>query len=178
MLHSPTSYISSKLETRNSLKNGHGAFAREPIAVAEVLIVFGGEVITEHQLRGLSATQRHRLLLQVEEGLYLATSHEGPGDWINHSCDPNAGLSGQIAVVALRPIAVNEEVCYDYAMSDGSPYNDFLCECGSINCRRRLSGCDWKIPELQQRYAGFFSPYLQRRITALAMSHRAVGSSE
>jgi hypothetical protein len=51
-------------------------------------------------------------------------------------------------------------------MSDGSPYDEFACGCGSHDCRRRVSGDDWKRSELWQRYAGYFSPYLQRRIAA------------
>ena len=27
-----------------------------------------------------------------------------------------------------------------------------------------MTGDDWKLPELQTRYAGHFSPYIQRRI--------------
>jgi hypothetical protein len=52
-------------------------------------------------------------------------------------------------------------------MSDGSPYDEFDCECGAANCRGRISGNDWRRPELWERYAGHFSPYLQRRINHL-----------
>ncbi len=55
----------------------------------------------------------------------------------------------------------------DYAMCDGSPYDEFDCECGSPLCRGRVTGEDWRNPELWQRYAGHFSPYLARRIDAL-----------
>jgi hypothetical protein len=34
-------------------------------------------------------------------------------------------------------------------------------------CRGRTSAEDWRNRELQIRYAGYFSPYLQRRIEAL-----------
>jgi hypothetical protein len=66
--------------------------------------------------------------------------------------------------VAMRDIAVDEEICFDYAMSDSSDYDEFECGCGSPNCRKRISGSDWKKPELQKRYKGYFSPYLQQRI--------------
>ena len=69
-----------------------------------------------------------------------------------------------MALVAIRPIAKGEEICYDYAMSDGSRYDEFCCSCGSSECRGRVTGNDWSLPELQVKYAGYFSPYLQRRI--------------
>ena len=71
----------------------------------------------------------------------------------------------------MRDIAVGEEVCYDYAMSDGSHYDEFDCGCGSPNCRRQITGDDWRSPVLQSKYHGWFSPYLQRRIDQLKQQH-------
>ena len=67
----------------------------------------------------------------------------------------------------MRDIRPGEEICLDYAMCDGSNYDEFDCSCGSPDCRHRVTGEDWKRPELWKRYEGYFSPYLQRRITAL-----------
>ena len=52
-------------------------------------------------------------------------------------------------------------------MCDGSVYDEFDCYCGAHNCRGRVTGNDWKNPELWERYHGYFSPYLARRIEAL-----------
>lgn len=146
------------------MKGNYGLFCAGYISAGELLIVWGGEIIPYEGLAALSEVQRQHSV-QVEEALYLVTvKPPDAGDFINHSCDPSAGLSGQIAVVAMRDIYPGEEVCYDYAMSDGSPYDEFDCGCGSANCRRRVTGDDWRRPELQARYAGYFSPYLQRRI--------------
>jgi hypothetical protein len=123
--------------------------------------------VSAEELDELSEDIR-RHTVQVEERLYLA-SHgpdEGP-DFINHSCDPNTGLEGQIALVALQRILPGEEVTIDYAMCDGSPYDEFDCACGSPICRGRVTGDDWRNPVLRERYAGHFSPYLERRIKAL-----------
>lgn len=38
------------------------------------------------------------------------------------------------------------------------------CRCGSPLCRAKLSGEDWKLPELQQRYQGYFSLYIHNKI--------------
>ena len=108
--------------------------------------------------------EKHRLSIQIEEDLYLVTGSEGPADWVNHSCDPNAGLVGQIVLVALRDIRPGDEICFDYATTDGSPYDEFDCGCGSPRCRGHVTGDDWRLPALQARYAGHFSPYIQKRI--------------
>jgi len=39
----------------------------------------------------------------------------------------------------------------------------FECECGAPNCRKIVTGKDWQRPELQRRYAGYFSAYLARK---------------
>lgn len=164
------SYISAKLELRTCpQKGGYGLFAREPIVKDELLSGWAGELYTGEEL-AQESIERQTHSVQVEENLYLLSYPEDAldlGDYYNHSCDPNAGLDGQICLIAMRDIAVDEEVCFDYAMSDSSDYDEFECHCGSPNCRKRVTGNDWKIPELQQRYRGYFMPYLQHRIDRL-----------
>jgi hypothetical protein len=142
-------------------------FAREPIERGELLVVFAGSVLERDDLPALAPEQR-RLVLQVDENHYLLSEVEGWADWVNHCCEPNAGLRGQLSLVAMRDIEAGEEICYDYAMSDGSPYDGFECRCERSGCRRRVSGDDWMLEELWERYRGHFSPYLQARIDGLA----------
>ena len=73
-------------------------------------------------------------------------------------------------LVARRDIAPGEEICFDYAMSDTDPYDEFLCACGMEGCRGLITGADWKRPELQVRYRGWFSAYIDRKIAAEARS--------
>jgi hypothetical protein len=169
----PTGFMSPKLEGRLIPgKGGRGVFARAKVRAGETLVVWGGEVVDGPTLRAMS-NDKFRLALQVEEDLYLLSTNEGPADWINHACTPNAGLRGQVVLVALRDIRAGEEVTFDYATSDGSSYDEFECGCGSRACRGRVTGDDWRLPELQERYAGHFSPYLQRRIDAARAERKA-----
>jgi hypothetical protein len=169
MVVSPSfSYLSPKLEMRQCPeKGGYGVFARESIHSGELLTVWGGMVVTEEGLN-LIPEEKATHGIQVEEKVYLIPLGENdPADMFNHSCHPNAGLSGQITLVAMRDIERDGEVCFDYAMSDSSDYDEFECHCGTDHCRKMITGNDWKLPELQRRYKGFFSPYLQRRIDRL-----------
>jgi hypothetical protein len=160
-----THYVSLKLDTRiRPEKGGYGVFATQPILAGELVVVWGGDVMTSEQLDEL-ATSVRRHSIQIEDNLYLVPHQlPEPGDFINHSCDPNVGLSGQVGLISLRKISIGEEICYDYAMSDGSTYDEFICSCGTDYCRSKITGNDWALADLQIRYAGFFSPYLQRRI--------------
>jgi SET domain-containing protein len=161
-----TSFVSAKLEVRsNPAKGNFGLFAREAIASGELLVCWAGYVATTEEFDQLSDAEREHSV-QIEEDLYQVpySLGEDPGDYVNHSCDPNLGLSSSISLVALRDIQPNEEVCFDYAMTDSTPYDEFTCGCGTLLCRGVVTGSDWQLPALQGRYDGYFSPYLQRRI--------------
>lgn len=163
-----TAYLTDKCEVQNrDVTGGKAVYARDVIEPGELVAVWTGRIVSTEQLDELPEEIR-RHTVQVEEGLYLASlgPDEGP-DFINHSCEPNAGLDGQITIVALTRIQAGEEVTIDYAMCDGSPYDEFDCACGSALCRGRVTGDDWRNPALWERYAGHFSPYLERRIRAL-----------
>jgi hypothetical protein len=163
-----TAYLTDKCEVRNrDVTGGKAVYARDVIEPGELIAVWSGRVVAAQTLDELPEEIR-RHTVQIEEELYLASfSPDEPPDFINHSCEPNAGLDGQLAIVALDRIQPDDEVTIDYAMCDGSPYDEFECACGTSSCRGRVTGEDWRRPDLWERYDGHFSPYLERRIKAL-----------
>ena len=167
MDHSSFSYLNPKCEARDHVEGGCGVFARERILKDELVSSWGGRITHKDELDPTMSRFTQRVV-QIDEELYLLTAREKePNDCFNHSCDPNLGFFGQIALVAMRDIEVGEELTFDYAMSDGGPYDEFDCYCGSPNCRGKVTGNDWKLPELWEKYDGYFSPYLARRIKSL-----------
>lgn len=166
MLDQPTCYLSPKAAARLKSHREYGVYAIEAIHKDEAIAMWGGEIVRHEKFAALPERLR-RLSLQVEEELFIVALSEGPGDYVNHSCEPNGGMRGQIELVAMRDISVGEEITFDYAMSDGSDYDEFTCECGAPNCRGVVRGTDWRNPALWEKYAGYFSPYLQKRIDKL-----------
>ena len=161
-------FTSPKLEMRRCPeKGGYGVFTKQTINKGELLMVWGGEIVTAEQLADLPV-ERTTHGVEVDAGIYLLPISVGDtADYINHSCNPNAGLKGQISLVAMKDISPFEEVCFDYAMTDSSDYDEFECLCGTPNCRKRITGNDWKLPELHKRYKGYFSTYLQSLVDQL-----------
>ncbi|MFH1547204.1 MAG: SET domain-containing protein-lysine N-methyltransferase, partial [bacterium] len=82
--------------------------------------------------------------------------------YINHSCEPNCGIRGDIVFTAIRDIKEGDEITIDYAFIDNEDYS-FKCTCGSENCRKTVTGRDWKIKELQEKYGNYFATYLKRK---------------
>lgn len=163
------SYRSPKTEVRASPIHGKGLFAKQLIAAGEIVAVKGGHILTRQEWTALEE-QLGPAEIQIAEDLVIAPadrSHrEGAMLFTNHSCDPNIAVQGQIVFVAMRDIAPGEELTHDWATTDDEDY-DIECRCGSHNCRGRVTGKDWMNNELQEKYKGWFSWYIQRRIDEL-----------
>lgn len=159
-------WFSPKVEKRPSRIDGLGLFARVPIAAGELVVVKGGHVFSRAERDRLAETLGPAEI-QIDEDLFIgpvtaAERHDGMMH-LNHSCEPNVGIHGQIAFHAMRAIAPDEELAFDYATGDDDEW-EMECNCGSTLCRGRITGQDWRLPELQRRYRGWFSLYLERRI--------------
>ena len=161
-------YADPGLEVR-ALHGGEGAgvFATRRFEPGELILVWGGRIITGVQLEALPPDKRH-WMLQIDEDLFQLTdpAEISMADQVNHSCDPNSGIFGHIALVALHVILPGEEVCFDYATTDSTRYCEFECWCGAPECRGWVRADDWKRPDLRRRYGRHFSPYLLRRMDA------------
>lgn len=51
------------------------------------------------------------------------------------------------------------------ALADDDYDGSMPCQCGAPDCRGVISGHDWQRQDLQRKYRGYFSWYLQRRIS-------------
>jgi len=89
---------------------GAALFARAPIPKGEILVTWGGVIVTAQALAALPEFAQHRTV-QVEEDLYLTSGMiDDDADCVNHSCNPTGALSGQITLIAFRDIAPGEEI--------------------------------------------------------------------
>lgn len=167
------SWMDPRLEKRSSETEGSGIFATGDIKKDERVAIFGGKVMLIDEMYQIPP-ELMRYTMQIEERFILgpACDHAEDTDFFNHSCEPNCGFSGQVFLVAMRDIAAGEEITFDYAMTvSESVGSDMVfsmdCACGSPRCRRTITEQDWMLPELQERYRGYFSPYIQTKIGKL-----------
>jgi len=165
----PLSYLSPKTEVRESKIHGRGLFATVDIGKDEIVAVKGGHIVDRETLRDEITPRLGPVEIQIDDHLFIApvTNEEREGSMLysNHSCDANLGMRGEITFVAMCDIQAGEELTHDWATTDDDDYS-VECKCGSPNCRKILTGKDWQRPELQKRYAGYFSAYLARKIAA------------
>ncbi|WP_321504188.1 SET domain-containing protein [uncultured Methanoregula sp.] len=164
------SWLNPLLEKKCSGTEGCGIFAKADIRKGERLAIFGGKIMLIDEMYEIPAAMQ-RFTMQIEERFVLGPASAVPEDtdFFNHSCDPNCGFSGQVFLVAMRDINAGEEITFDYGMTvSESVGSDMVfkmdCRCGSPRCRKTITEDDWKIPELQNRYKGYFSQYIQEKI--------------
>lgn len=125
---------------------GLGLFTNAPISEGELVSVWGGCVYNEEEIRQLGNVSSHFRThpVEVAPGFYLASTNVFAVDdveRINHSCEPNVGIKGQIVLLARRPIASGEELTIDYeTLSPSQAGAEFHCTCGSATCRERIDG--------------------------------------
>ena len=147
-------------------------FAKEPIFEGEIVGVIGGTVMTTAQFQEYIATVPYYSAVQIEEDAHLVELSRDPEEMdtgaggMNHSCDSSVWMHDEVTLVARRDIPAGEELTIDYALQSGLP-GDVLgepCRCGSPVCRGIITGNDWQLKEVQERYQGHFSPFLNERI--------------
>src|SRR5262245_63672622 len=140
-----SSWFSPKVEKRTSPIEGRGLFSRQAIADGEIVAVKGGAVMDSDAL-ALIRNDVSPAEIQIEDHLYIAprTTAEVEENilCLNHSCQPNVGVRGQITYVAMRDITEGSELTIDYAMTDGDPTARMACYCLAQECRIVRTGSD------------------------------------
>ncbi|MFA6973813.1 MAG: SET domain-containing protein [Parcubacteria group bacterium] len=164
------SWTSPNLELQETQKCGKGVFAKENISQGEKVAIFGGYIMHNDEMLSLPRSINDNCV-NVTEEFVLGVRNESElelASFFNHSCDPNAGMKGQIFLVAMRDIKKGEEITFDYAMTlcrstKAMPYI-MHCRCGSVNCRKIITDKDWENADLQEKYEGYFQFYVEEKI--------------
>jgi SET domain-containing protein len=161
------------IELRPSKIDGTGVYAvpslRRDMTVAEG--------ITERDFENLIPWERIRALdseVRKKIDAFCIGTPEGfipPEDldfnkltiewYLNHSCDGNVGFNPMGDFVARRKIEKGEELTYDYGLAESNPRFRMKCRCGAPNCRKIISGNDWRDPAFREKNLEYMLPRLR-----------------
>ena len=161
------SVVHPALTVGSSIIDGQGVITREKLKRGTAVITWGGRVFTAAEVKG--GAGRQHTLVGISENLLLGNPTDEPpstDDYMNHSCSPNVGMSNEITIVTMRDIAAGDELVADYAvwLNNEEYVMKRKCNCRSPHCRGTIRGTDWRLPEVQRINAGFFSPFIARKI--------------
>ena len=130
---------------------GRGVFVRSPVKAGDRVLEFRG--IPIDFAATLAKGDRECDALQIGVNQYLDLT--SAGRFVNHSCDPNTGVRNGVHLVALRDLAADEEVNFDYSTTLDEDHWTLECRCESPRCRGtigdfRLLPRAWKLELIRE----------------------------
>jgi hypothetical protein len=140
--------------------HGRGVFTEEPIPAGTTIIRFTGPFLRYQE------TTAATFALQIGPDLYIGASGNAD-DFVNHSCDPNAGLvinGTAVDLLAIRDIAAGEEVFFDYSTTLDEDDFTMSCLCGTPGCRKVIRDGKYLPREVWDRYLqlGIIPEYVRK----------------
>jgi len=120
---------------------GRGLFATQLIENGQEILEFKGGLIRFDELMARQSLSMNAL--QIGRNVYLDL-HE-PSVLVNHSCEPNAGVSPDFKLIAIKNINAGEEIFYDYSTVMFERFETMQCSCGHSKCRKNIGDFD-KLP--------------------------------
>ncbi|MBZ0269568.1 SET domain-containing protein-lysine N-methyltransferase [bacterium] len=137
---------------------GRGVFVRRAVRAGDPILEFRGEAIDFAAT--LRKGDRECDAMQIGPDLYLDL--DAPGRFVNHSCDPNAGLRDAGRLVAMRDLKRGDEVRFDYSTTMSEDHWTMECHCTSPACRGTIRDFRWLPHErkLELIRQGFVLPFL------------------
>ena len=166
----PKSYFSPKVKIGSSPIQGQGLLAIENIYKDEIIGIKDGYIISRDKFLEVGGWKGliGQAMLQIEDDFFLGPTQDSEISlsmmYVNHSCNPTIGFLGNCICVAMRNVKIGEEVTSDYATCIADPEYNIACSCESEYCRKAITGNDWQKSDLQEKYKGYFSSYIQKKI--------------
>ena len=157
-------------------RNGRGLFASKAFRPGDDILVITGRVVDP----GLLWRRGGRFMANCIR--FGPESYIDPGDslgcYINHSCEPNAGLrkvNQRLVLFAASRIAAGDEVVFDYSTTIGDDdIWTMRCNCGAPACRRVIRRLGALPPERVARYLreGLVPKYVASTLSQLLRMRR------
>ena len=149
------------LEIQQTPHMGRAVFATEAIPQGTCLVKCTGWLATSAEL------DDHWLAMQIGPDLWLCSAGDCLDECINHSCNPNAGfLTGEPVLFALRDIAKDEQIVWDYSTSIAEAGWTLECRCGSTYCRQIVKSW-WELASADRdRLRSIALAYLREEVRA------------
>lgn len=133
---------------------GLGLFAARAFSRRDVIIRITGRVVHYQLLWDRGGTFMNNCIRFGPE-TYLDPG-EGVGRYVNHSCEPNAGIvkrANQLFLIAANDIRRGDELTFDYSTTIGDDdIWTMRCRCGTPSCRGRVRRFGSLPAELRERY--------------------------
>ena len=139
-------------------RTGRGLFTTRAFKRHEKVFELQGE-LRYFASRSLSDSHRFENWVGIGRDRWIDPAE--PYAFLNHSCEPNLGIFGEREFVALRDIAADEELTFDYSISEDELPWTMACLCGARTCRGTIRSIQFLPPKVFRSYLPYINPHFQ-----------------
>ncbi len=139
--------------------NGMGIIAGEDIKKGEVIRKITGKVMLL-SVKSKEDSLSYPNWIGIGKGRWIDPDH--PHQFLNHSCNPTAGMNDNLELVALRDIKEGEEICTDYSIIEGDDLWEMPCSCGADNCRQLIRSVKYLPEKTFKEYLPYVPKYFKK----------------
>ena len=169
-------WITRGIDRRRSQIHGRGLFTKSAIPPGETVMILNGLLFSVAAVRAGKA--REDSVTGYCEGYYIGSPVARPkslDEYLNHSCNPNLWLVDALTIVARTYIEPDQELTFDYSTWEiDEQWNlGAACNCLEAECRKTITGKDWRLASVQDKYGDHILPCLQQRTTFEAAGQMA-----
>lgn len=164
-------WVHRHVVVKDSQIEGQGLFATEALPADVLVIRLAGRLVSSSELQRLieqsdaDPSAAYVDALTIYENAHLVLAPRSVAHFGNHSCDPNLWHVGPYEIATRQAIAAGDELTIDYGTQSSGEFS-MPCRCKSVLCRGTVTGDDWRLAALQDRYRNHWVPALERRIDA------------
>jgi SET domain-containing protein len=141
----PRTSIAPRLLVRSSSIHAAGCYTLDAIPKGRRILEYDGPRISKALADERYADRPVTYLFGFEDRTDVIDGF-GTAMFVNHSCAPNCeteSYDGRVFIRAIRDIAANEELLYEYNLYD-SDEDGADCYCGAPQCRGTMFS-DWEL---------------------------------
>ncbi|MFA6136289.1 MAG: SET domain-containing protein-lysine N-methyltransferase [Candidatus Paceibacterota bacterium] len=157
----------SNVAVRKS-KNGLGLFSKRKSEDGKIIFEIIGKLITIKKIYEVDKRTCDNTF-RFSRKYYISPQGE-LGDYLNHSCSPNAGvikIGRKLFIKAIKNIKPRKEITIDYStiLANDDDWK-MKCQCGSKNCRKIIVKFSTLPKQLKNKYfdLGVVPSYINKNV--------------
>lgn len=151
--------MKKELYVAKSNIEGKGVFSKRKFKRGEVVFILKGSIKKLH-IKSSKDSKLGPKWVGISKGTWIDPN--GIAEYLNHSCNPNLGIRGRVLFVALRDIQADEELTFDYSITEDDHFWQFKCNCGQKGCRKVLRSIQFLPESVFKSYLPYVPSYFQK----------------
>jgi hypothetical protein len=127
----------------------------------EIIYTYTGRAISFKETKTRGETEC--MPLQYDFDKYIDSRI--PGRFVNHSCEPNAGIINNFDLIVLEDIPMNAEIRFDYSTTMDENSYTMECKCQKPSCRKIINDFRFLPIEVRDMYLrlGIVSDFIKKQ---------------